>query len=97
MGIRFLLHPLALPERTISWLRCPANNERMIVWADEYWEALHSFAAEAGGAYVNFMMEEGKARIQATYQDNHARLVEIKNKYDPENFFRINQNIRPTL
>ncbi len=75
----------------------PANNERMIAWADAYWEALHPFAADAGGAYVNFMMEEGEERIRASYQENHARLVELKNKYDPENFFRINQNIRPTV
>jgi len=48
-----------------------------------------------GGAYVNFMMEEGVDRIKATYRGNYARLTEIKRKYDPNNFFRINQNIKP--
>ena len=48
-----------------------------------------------GGAYVNFMMDEGIDRIKATYRDNYDRLVEIKRKYDPENFFHVNQNIRP--
>ena len=48
-----------------------------------------------GGAYVNFMMEEGQERVQATYRDNYQRLAEIKKKYDPNNFFRVNQNIRP--
>ena len=41
------------------------------------------------------MMEEGQDRIQASYQDNYPRLAEIKKKYDPDNLFRINQNIRP--
>jgi FAD/FMN-containing dehydrogenase len=48
------------------------------------------------GAYVNFMMEEGEDRVKATYGDNYERLVEVKNKYDPPNLFRVNQNIRPT-
>jgi FAD/FMN-containing dehydrogenase len=54
---------------------------------------LHSFGT--GGAYLNFMMEEGEDRIRATYRGNYARLVAVKAKYDPENFFRVNQNIRP--
>ena len=45
---------------------------------------------------MNFMMEgEGEDRIRATYGDNYARLAQIKAKYDPTNFFRVNQNIRP--
>jgi FAD/FMN-containing dehydrogenase len=60
----------------------------------DYWEALHPFSA--GGAYVNFMMEEGQDRVQATYRDNYDRLAAIKKKYDPKNFFRVNQNIRPS-
>jgi FAD/FMN-containing dehydrogenase len=73
----------------------PANNERIIGWAKEYWSALHPHSA--GGAYVNFMMEEGQDRIKATYRDNYERLVDIKNKYDPTNLFRVNQNIKPTV
>ena len=72
----------------------PANADRITEWARNYWEALHPFGA--GGAYVNFMMDgEGDERIRATYGDNYERLVQIKTKYDPENFFRVNQNIRP--
>ena len=41
------------------------------------------------------MMEEGQERVHATYRDNYDRLAEIKKKYDPNNFFRVNQNIRP--
>jgi FAD/FMN-containing dehydrogenase len=58
-----------------------------------YWEALHPYSA--GGAYVNFMMDEGVDRIRAAYQDNYDRLAAIKQKYDPTNFFHVNQNIRP--
>jgi FAD/FMN-containing dehydrogenase len=71
----------------------PANKERITSWTKEYWEALHPYSA--GGAYVNFMMDEGQERIRATYQDNYARLVSTKKKYDPTNLFRVNQNIRP--
>jgi FAD binding domain/Berberine and berberine like len=69
----------------------PANREKITSWCKEYWEALHPYSA--GGAYVNFMMDEGQDRVQATYRDNYKRLASIKKKYDPKNFFRVNQNI----
>jgi FAD/FMN-containing dehydrogenase len=72
----------------------PANKEAITAWARNYWEALHPYGA--GGAYVNFMMEgEGEDRIRATYQGNYEKLVQLKTKYDPGNFFRVNQNIPP--
>jgi hypothetical protein len=71
----------------------PANGNKIGKWCKEYWDALHPFST--GGAYVNFMMDEGQERVQATYRDNYQRLAEIKRKYDPNNFFRVNQNIRP--
>ena len=71
----------------------PANTEAISAWAKEYWEALHPHSA--GGAYVNFMMEEGEDRVKATYGSNYGRLAAIKQKYDPTNLFRVNQNIRP--
>ncbi len=73
----------------------PANAERLRSWTRDYWQALHPHSA--GGAYINFMMEEGDDRIRATYGDNYDRLVEVKTKYDPTNFFRVNQNIRPRI
>ncbi len=72
----------------------PANNEKIISWTKDYYDAVHPYSA--GGAYVNFMMDEGEERVKATYGDNYDRLVAIKNKYDPANLFRVNQNIRPT-
>jgi FAD/FMN-containing dehydrogenase len=71
----------------------PAQAETIREWAVAYWEALHPYSS--GGAYVNFLMEEGQERVQATYRDNYARLAAIKRKYDPANFFHVNQNIRP--
>jgi FAD/FMN-containing dehydrogenase len=72
----------------------PANKEKITAWTKQYWEALHPYSA--GGAYVNFMMDEGEERVKATYGENYGRLVTIKNKYDPNNLFRVNQNIKPT-
>src|ERR671913_325122 len=72
----------------------PDNNERISGWAKDYWEAVHPLSG--GGAYVNFMMDEGQERVKATYRDNFEKLVGIKNEYDPTNLFRVNQNIRPT-
>ena len=73
----------------------PANKEKIVSWTKSYYDALHPYSA--GGAYVNFLMgDEGEERVKKTYGDNYQRLVEIKNKYDPDNFFRVNQNIKPS-
>ncbi|MEX2592010.1 MAG: FAD-binding oxidoreductase [Anditalea sp.] len=73
----------------------PVNTDKITKWCKDYWEALHPYSA--GGAYSNFMMDEGEDRVKATYGDNYERLVTIKNKYDPNNLFRVNQNIKPTI
>lgn len=62
-------------------------------WVRDYWSALHPHSSPAG--YVNFMMEEGEDRVRATYGDNHDRLTEIKARWDPDNLFHMNQNIKP--
>ena len=71
----------------------PANAPALTAWAKGYWNALHPYNLK--GAYLNFMMEEGEDRIRATYGENYDRLAAIKQKYDPANFFRVNQNIKP--
>jgi UDP-N-acetylenolpyruvoylglucosamine reductase len=71
----------------------PAKSDDMRSWTVGTWEALHPFSA--GGAYVNFMMDEGQERVQATYRGNYERLAEVKKRYDPTNLFRVNQNIQP--
>jgi FAD/FMN-containing dehydrogenase len=72
----------------------PASAPALRDWTVGYWEDLHPYSA--GGAYVNFMMDEGEERVKATYGDNYKRLTEIKAKYDPTNLFRVNQNIKPS-
>ena len=73
----------------------PINKDKIINWARDYWDAHHPYSA--GGAYINFMMDEGEDRIKATYGDNYERLATIKAKYDPNNLFRVNQNIKPRM
>jgi FAD/FMN-containing dehydrogenase len=69
--------------------KMPAHQE----WVRAYWSALHPHSAR--GAYVNFMMEEGSDRIRATYRGNYPRLASLKAIWDPDNVFRMNQNIPP--
>ena len=71
----------------------PANVDAIRKWAVDYQEALHPYSA--GGAYVNMMMDEGQERVRASYRDNYDRLARIKREYDPDNLFRVNQNIEP--
>jgi len=71
----------------------PANRDLITQWCKNYFDAVHQYSA--GGAYVNFMMDEGQERVQASFRNNYARLAQIKRKYDPGNLFRVNQNIRP--
>ena len=71
----------------------PANREKITTWCKDYFDAVHPYSA--GGAYINFMMEEGQERVRAAFCENYDRLAAIKKKHDPANFFRVNQNIRP--
>ena len=72
----------------------PARAEALKSWGRAYWRAVHPF--NLGGGYINFMSDdEAPDRLQATYGDNYARLAMVKAKYDPHNFFRVNQNIEP--
>ncbi len=72
----------------------PANADRIRQWTVDYHDALHPYSM--GGAYVNFLgAGEGQDRVKAAYRGNYERLARIKAHYDPENLFRINQNIEP--
>jgi FAD/FMN-containing dehydrogenase len=70
-----------------------ADDEKGIAWARAFFKASAPFAS--AGAYVNFMTEEEGDRVAAAYGTNYDRLVRIKQQYDPENFFHLNQNIKP--
>jgi FAD/FMN-containing dehydrogenase len=71
----------------------PANAAAISQWTRSYWDELHPHSA--GGAYVNFMMDEGSDRVRASYRDNWDRLTSVKATYDPDNVFHVNQNIPP--
>jgi FAD/FMN-containing dehydrogenase len=71
----------------------PANAGTIRGWSVDYQEALHPYSA--GGAYLNMIMDEGDERVRASYRGNYDRLARIKRTYDPDNLFRVNQNIRP--
>ncbi|WP_338414204.1 FAD-binding oxidoreductase [uncultured Sphaerotilus sp.] len=71
----------------------PADRDAITRWCKDYGAALHDLSA--GGSYINFLMEEGDARVQAAYRGNLDRLFALKRRYDPGNLFRVNQNIVP--
>ncbi len=72
----------------------PKNAATLKAWGRSYWSAVHPF--NQGGGYVNFMMDdEQDGRIEAAYGGNYKRLAAVKKEYDPNNLFRVNQNIRP--
>jgi FAD/FMN-containing dehydrogenase len=71
----------------------PADDGRCIAWARDFFKASAPYAS--AGAYVNFMTEDEAGRIATAYGSSYARLVQIKRRYDPENIFHMNQNIKP--
>jgi Berberine and berberine like len=73
----------------------PADDEANMRWARELWTAMRPFST--GGVYANNLGDEGDDRVKAAYGENHARLVALKNKCDPQNFFRLNQNVCPSV
>jgi FAD/FMN-containing dehydrogenase len=76
----------------------PAEAGTCVKWAREFWEAMQPYST--GGVYVNYLgreIDEGPERIKAAYgPEKYARLVTVKDKYDPTNLFRLNQNIKPS-
>jgi FAD/FMN-containing dehydrogenase len=73
----------------------PAENDKHIAWARGLSQAMEPF--KTGGVYLNYLGEEGADRVKAAYGDTYNRLAALKKKYDPTNFFRLNQNIKPAV
>ena len=73
----------------------PRESEMHRQWVREWWDLMSPFSI--GAEYVNNLGEEGEDRVRAAYGDNYERLVALKNKYDPTNFFRLNANIEPSV
>ena len=71
----------------------PADNDNNIRWVRDYYDATAPLS-EPGG-YINFMSEDDQGRIETNYKGNYKRLVDVKRKYDPDNLFHVNQNIKP--
>jgi hypothetical protein len=71
-----------------------SSDEKGIGWARELFNAAAPYST--GSVYVNFMSSDDEGRVRAAYGANYDRLVALKNRYDPTNLFRVNQNIRPT-
>jgi FAD/FMN-containing dehydrogenase len=71
-----------------------SQDETCIAWCRDLWNAMAPHAT--GEAYVNFMTEDDGGRVESAYGSSYARLVELKNRYDPGNLFRMNQNIKPS-
>ena len=71
----------------------PEDDRNCITWAREFFKAMAPHAT--GGVYVNFLTQDESERTQAAYGSNYGRLVQLKRKYDPNNLFRMNQNIKP--
>jgi FAD/FMN-containing dehydrogenase len=79
-----------------AWPSHLEEGSQDIEWAGQMWSALRPFST--GGVYMNFLGNEGQDRVKAAYGlEKYQRLVALKNKYDPTNFFRMNQNIKPTV
>jgi FAD/FMN-containing dehydrogenase len=70
-----------------------ADDERCIGWAREFFKASAPFAS--GGVYVNFLTADEGDRVRSAYGPNYDRLAQVKRTYDPDNLFRMNQNIQP--
>jgi FAD/FMN-containing dehydrogenase len=75
-----------------EWLD-PAENTKNIVCTCDLFAALQPFASN--GVFLNYLGDDGPEAIRKAYGENHALLIELKNKYDPTNFFSLNQNIEP--
>jgi FAD/FMN-containing dehydrogenase len=93
----------AWANRDVQWAEVifgtepePERADAVREWTLDYFDAVHPYSA-TGGAYVNFMMDEGQDRVKAAYRANYGRLSRIKAQYDPDNTFRVNQNIQPAV
>jgi Berberine and berberine like len=91
----------AFPHRQHSWnlfawsvWTDPADSEKNVQWTRQCWDTVRPFLAS--GSCVNYVSDEGDAFARAAYGPNYDRLVTLKKKYDPTNFFLMNHNIKPS-
>ncbi|HSR40738.1 MAG TPA: BBE domain-containing protein, partial [Longimicrobiales bacterium] len=72
----------------------PADTEDNVAWVRDYYDAVHPHSGFEGG-YTNFMTEEDQDRVRENYGESYDRLAEVKGRWDPDNLFRLNQNVAP--
>ena len=78
----------------VSAWQNPAENDKHIRWTRDFFASMQKFSV---GAYVNFLGEEGDGRVKEAYgEEKYRKLVALKDKYDPTNFFHLNQNVTPS-
>jgi len=97
---RVAVDATAFPHRNANFVmnvhtrwRDPIDERRSIDWARKFFTETAPYAT--GGVYVNFMPEDETDRVSSAYGANYARLAALKSKYDPDNLFRLNQNVKP--
>ena len=73
----------------------PRENDEQIAWVRNVDASLQPWVQS--GTYLNYLMDEGEQRVKESFGAHYKRMEELKNKYDPANFFRLNQNIKPTV
>jgi hypothetical protein len=73
----------------------PSDDETQIAWVRNLAATAEPWAQ--AGTYLNYLMDEGEQRVRDSFGPKYDRMVELKNKYDPTNLFRLNQNIKPTV
>jgi FAD/FMN-containing dehydrogenase len=77
-----------------AWLD-PRESEEQRAWTEQFWQDLRP---HADGVYMNFLGDEGEERIREAYSPaTYRRLAALKARYDPTNFFHLNQNIKPAI
>ena len=92
----FVHRDVAYDFEAISIWTDPADDDKNVGWTRAFGDAMRPFAS--GGVYVNGLEEEGEDRVKSAYNASaYQTLVALKNKYDPANLFRLNQNIKPTI
>jgi FAD/FMN-containing dehydrogenase len=74
------------------WLD-PAETDEQVAWARRFADAIEPWSS--GGVYVNYLSEDEDGRVRGAFLGNYERLAALKRRYDPTNFFRVNQNIAP--
>ncbi|HSK10891.1 MAG TPA: BBE domain-containing protein, partial [Vicinamibacterales bacterium] len=73
----------------------PAQDAEQIQWVRDVADALQRWAHK--GTYLNYLMDEGEGRVKESFGPHYQRMVALKDKYDPANFFCLNQNIKPSV